>query len=69
MKITLVNYVDGRALFVVDGFPDMTFCVGLKGKISQKEVTDELLSMLPVVDDTKKVFDDLELKSLEGGSL
>ena len=69
MKIQKVGFVAGEALFVVEGFPDRTFCVDLKGKTSQKQVTDELLAMLPVPDTTEDTFKDLKLKALEGCDL
>lgn len=67
MKITKVNYMEEEARFCIEEFPKQTFCIALEGKTTTKEVTDELKAMIPTkVDHTEEIYNNLNLKNLEG---
>ena len=66
MKILKVNYVSGEALFVIEEFPDMTFCVSMEGKTTKQEVIDKLKTMVPEPYTTEETYNNLKLKDLEG---
>ncbi len=69
MKILKTNYTDfngGEVMFIVEGFPKLTFCVKLEGKTTKKQVTDALEAMLPTEDTEEALFNSLKIKKLEG---
>lgn len=69
MKITKVNYMPGEARILVDEFPKITFCIKLKKNTTKQDVWDELydeIDKIKIVDDSEQVFNDLDLKSMEG---
>ena len=70
MKIKVVNFMDGEVRFVVDDFPKSTFCIKLTGNPARSEITAELKTRVQARIDRKKnpkkIYDDLNLKGLEG---
>ena len=71
MKILVANYKEGEVLFVVEGFPKSTFCVSLKDKTTQKEVTDELKVRVAQegADTEQDTFTSLNIKNLVGTNI
>ena len=67
MKILMAKYNNGEACFVVEGYPDMTFCIDMKGKTSKQQVIDKLKSIIPEPEsDKEKIFNDLKLGTMKG---
>lgn len=66
MKIIKVNYMEGEARFVIEGRPNDTYCIKLKDQTTTKEVTDKLKTMVPEDDIAEQLYNNLNLKDLEG---
>ena len=70
MKITKVNYMDGEARFLIDGNTKQTFCIKLDDKHTKKDIKDLLKAMVPNKEKTpKEIYNELDIKSLEGEEL
>ena len=71
MKITFVNYIDGEARILVDGFPKTTFVFKLKKNMTKQDLIDYLNDEVDKLepDDMEQLFIDLDLKSIEGTEL
>ena len=70
MKITNVNYKNQEVRFVVDTYPDKSFCVLLTEGMTKKDVTNQLNVLVAnAVDKAEVIYNNLNLKSLEGSDL
>ena len=66
MKIKEVKYIEGNAVIEIEEYPKHKFCVELKNKNTKQEVVDALKNIIPEKDESEKIFNQLNLKSLEG---
>ena len=70
MNILKVNYINGEARFIVEGYPKSTFCVKLENQTTVKEITDELKAMvqkkIDAATNPQEIYQDLNIKNLEG---
>lgn len=67
MKILKTGYVNGEALFVLEGLPGRTFCIPLKDVTTQEEVTEQLKTRVKSLQQAQEdKYKSLNIKELEG---
>ena len=68
MKIEKVVYVDGEVRFRIEGL-DFTYCIELKEGDTAQSIKDQVKANLLKDDSAEQIFNDLNLKGLEGADL